>query len=106
MAFKEDFVQMFKLSLRKDVFSLSQGAYASSQLRLSSMLILKYFIFSTLLITSLVRTRFHISLPTLFNFLLWPTTINSLLLAFTISCLFSSSLIYFPVHFSHLVLGH
>ena len=64
---------------------LSIVLYCSSQLRLSSMLIHKYFIFLTLLITSLLRTRFGNSLPILFNFPQWPITINSLLLAFKLN---------------------
>ena len=115
MAFKEGFVHLFKLSLRKDIFQLSQGAYALFELvlnsfillfpvKVSSMLIPIYFIFSAFLITALLRTRFDNSLPTLFNFLLWLTTINSLLLAFKLSLLiliqfdiFSSSFFTFVI---------
>ena len=61
-------MHLFKLSLRKDVFQLSQGAYAplslfltviyfSSQLRLSSMLIPKYFVFFIHFIASVLITR-------------------------------------------------
>ena len=40
MAFKEGFVHLFKLSLRKDVFQLSQGAYAPFELVLHSFILL------------------------------------------------------------------
>ena len=40
MAFKEAFVHLFKLSLRKDVFQLSQGAYAPFELVLHSSILL------------------------------------------------------------------
>ena len=67
MAFKKGFIHLLKLSLRKDFFQLSQGAYASFEffldsfillfsVKLSSMVIPKNFIFSTLLITPLLRT--------------------------------------------------
>ena len=63
MVFKEGFVHLFKLSVRKDVFQLSQGAYALFELALHSFILLfpvkafidvnpKYFIFSSFLITS------------------------------------------------------
>ena len=35
MAFKKGFMHLFKLSLRKDVFQLSQGAYAPLSLFLT-----------------------------------------------------------------------
>ena len=40
MAFKEGFVHSFKLSLRKDIFQLSQGAYATFELVLDSFILL------------------------------------------------------------------
>ena len=40
MAFKEGFVHLFKLSLRKDVFQLSQEAYAPFELVLHSFTLL------------------------------------------------------------------
>ena len=46
------------------------------------MFIPKYFVLSTLLITSLLRTRSGKSLPILFSCRLWPITIYSLLLAY------------------------
>ena len=52
--------------------------YCSFQLRLSSMLIPKYVVLSTLLITSLLRTRSGKSLPILFSCRLWPITMYSL----------------------------
>ena len=39
MAFKEGSVHLFKLSLRKDAFQLSQGAYASFELDLESCIL-------------------------------------------------------------------
>ena len=40
MAFKDGFVHLFKLSLRKDFFQLSQRAYALFELVLHSFLLL------------------------------------------------------------------
>ena len=40
MAFKEGFVHLFKLSLKKDVFQLSQGDYAPFELVLHSFILL------------------------------------------------------------------
>ena len=40
MAFKEGFVHLLKLSLRKDVFQLSQGVYAPLELVLNSFILL------------------------------------------------------------------
>ena len=61
--------------------------YCSFQLRLSSMLIPKYFVLSTLLITSLLRRRSGKSSSTLFSSRLWPIIIYSLLQAFKLSLL-------------------
>ena len=72
----------------KPPFSLFLIAlYCSFQLRLSSMLIPRYFVLSTLLITSLLRTRSGKSLPILSSCRLWPITMYSLLLAFKLSLL-------------------
>ena len=78
-----------------------------SQLRLSSMLIPKYFIFFTLLTASLLRTRLGNALLALFNFLLWPKTINSLLLVFKLSLFILIQLDIFSSSFFHIcqVLG-
>ena len=59
--------------------------YCSFQLKISSMLIPKYFALPALLITSLLRTRSGNSLPTLYSCHLWPITIYSLLLVFKLS---------------------
>ena len=40
MTFKEGFVHLFKLSLRKDVFQLSQGAFAPFEPVLDSFILL------------------------------------------------------------------
>ena len=67
----------------KPPFSLFWIAlYCPFQLRISSMMIPRYLGLSTLLITSLLRTRSGKSLPILFSCRLWPITIHSFLLAF------------------------
>ena len=40
MTFKEGFVHLFKLSLRNDIFQLSQGGYAPFELVLDSFILL------------------------------------------------------------------
>ena len=86
MAFRKDFIHLFKLSLMKDVFQLSQGAFAYFELVLDSFILLipvKAFVDVYKKYSS--SPRFGMSSPTLFSFLLWPTTINSHLLAFQVS---------------------
>ena len=40
MAFKKGFIHLFKLSLRKDIFQISQGAYAPIEFVLDNFIFL------------------------------------------------------------------
>ena len=81
--FAEGFSFLKKLKLPFSLFLIA--LYCSFQFRLSLMFIHRYFVLSTLLITSLLRTRSGKSLPILFSCRLWPMTIYSLLLEFKLS---------------------
>ena len=84
MAFKKGFIHLFKLSLRKDIFQISQGAYAPIEFVLDNFIFLlrlnvKAKCYSLNTLPSLpFGTRFGNSSPTLLNSL-WPTTIHSFL---------------------------